>query len=169
MDLILYNKKHHLDKTKEPPRKPGREPSAFPIFVIQKHAASKLHYDFRLEINGVLKSWAIPNGPPDGSRTKYLMVETEDHPIEYSNFEGIIPKGEYGGGTVEIWDRGTFENSTIKDEKIINIDQALKQGHITINLKGGKLHGRFSLILFKQEKNAKKWLLIQKLHDTMVN
>ncbi|MCC7573871.1 MAG: 3'-phosphoesterase [Candidatus Methanofastidiosum sp.] len=117
------------------------------IFVIHKHDATRLHYDFRLEINGTLKSWAIPKFPPTERGVKRLAVLTEDHPLEYANFEGIIPEGDYGAGKVEIWDKGTF--SFIENEK----------NKIVINLDGKRLTGRYCLIRFKdQEKN---WMIFK--------
>src|SRR6188472_4307454 len=108
MSLTEYRKKRNFRVTSEPrggPVKTHRKLS----FVIQKHAASRLHYDFRLEMDGVLKSWAVPRGVPYKRAEKHLAVEVEDHPIEYAQFEGIIPKGQYGGGTVMVWDYGTYE------------------------------------------------------------
>ncbi len=117
------------------------------IFVIQKHEATRLHYDFRIEINGVLKSWAMPKTPPLEKGVKRLAVITEDHSIEYANFEGIIPKGQYGAGKVEIWDKGTF--NLIKNEN----------NKIVIDITGNKLNGRYCLIKFKNEN--KNWMLFK--------
>ena len=116
-------------------------------FVVQEHNASRLHYDLRLERDGVLKSWAVPKGPPTEKGVKRLAVQTEDHPIEYASFEGVIPEGEYGAGTVEIWDRGTYNTEKwMKDEIIIYIE-------------GGKLTGRYCLIKFRKQENA--WLFFK--------
>lgn len=117
------------------------------IYVIQKHNATHLHYDLRLEMDGVLKSWAVPKGPPTQPGIKRLAVEVEDHPIEYASFEGEIPEGEYGAGTVEIWDKGSYTLLERKETKI------------TVDIHGKKLNGIYLLIRFKGKKN---WLLFKK-------
>jgi bifunctional non-homologous end joining protein LigD len=119
-------------------------------FVVQKHAASRLHYDFRLEWNGVLLSWAIPKGPSLDPSVKRLAMLVEDHPIEYSGFEGVIPEGEYGGGTVMLWDRGTWE------PEVDDIDAALRKGDLKFKLHGEKLKGSWVLV-----KTKLGWLLIK--------
>ena len=113
-----------------------------PIFVVQKHAASTLHYDLRLESGGVLKSWAVPKGPSMDPKVRRLAVPTEDHPMAYAGFEGVIPEGHYGAGTVIAWDRGTFTN--MKEGK--GFAESLEEGHATIRLDGEKLRGGFALI-----------------------
>ena len=117
------------------------------IYVIQKHDATHLHYDFRLEIDGVLKSWAIPKEPPTESGVKRLAVQVEDHPIEYATFEGIIPEGQYGAGTVEIWDKGEHVIKDRKDDRLI------------FEIKGDKLKGLYCLVRFKGKEN---WLFFKK-------
>jgi DNA ligase D-like protein (predicted 3'-phosphoesterase) len=161
MSLEDYKKKRNFRKTPEPMETTIE--SKQNIFVIQKHDAGRLHYDFRLEINGVLKSWAIPKGPSLNPKEKRLAVETEDHPIDYAEFEGVIPEDNYGAGMVLIWDKGTFENKTQKNNKDVPIETAYNNGHISIVLNGTKLQGGFALIK-TQRKN--QWLLIKKNDQT---
>lgn len=145
MSLENYNKMRNFRKTGEPEGKVKTGKNN--IYVIQKHDASHLHYDLRLEMDGVLKSWAIPKSPPTERGVKRLAVQTEDHPVDYADFEGVIPEGQYGAGTVEVWDRGTYEPEKRKDDEII------------IQINGRKLKGRYYLIKFKgQEKN---WLFFK--------
>jgi len=152
MKLSDYHKKRDFKKTSEPSGQ-GSDPVTSLIFVVQKHHASHLHYDFRLAIDGVLKSWAIPKGPSLQPAEKRLAVMTEDHPLEYANFEGVIPQGEYGAGTVEIWDRGTWE-------PISDLKTWLKTRKLEFVLHGKKLQGVWVLVGFKDE--PKNWLLIKK-------
>ena len=126
------------------------------IFVVQKHQARNLHYDFRLKIGRVLKSWAVPKKPEGKKGEKRLAVETEDHPLSYATFHGEIPTGNYGAGKVEIWDKGSFKNL-----KNISMRKAYDEGHIEVNLKGGKLKGNFALVNTKFNGNKKNWLLIK--------
>src|SRR6201997_28133 len=129
-------------------------------FVVQKHAATRLHYDFRLAWNGVLKSWAVAKGPSDLPADKRLAVQVEDHPIEYGNFEGTIPKGQYGGGSVMLWDFGEWE--PVDDYK--DVDRALSEGHLKINLHGQKMKGRWALVRMKNRDarpGKPNWLLIK--------
>jgi len=117
------------------------------IYVIQKHAATHLHFDLRLEMDGVLKSWAIPKEPPTSPIVKRLAVQVEDHPVDYASFEGAIPEGEYGAGTVEIWDKGTYKLIDRKEDKLI------------VEIDGAKLSGVYVLVRFKDKKN---WLFFKK-------
>jgi DNA ligase D-like protein (predicted 3'-phosphoesterase) len=153
--LESYTKKRSFEKTPEP--KPKIKSSTRKnIFVIQQHHASHMHFDFRLEIDGVLKSWAVPKGPSTNPRVKRLAAQTEDHPLDYATFEGIIPEG-YGAGTVIVWDTGTYRNLTEKNGKKLSMADAFEQGHIKIDLAGKKLKGGYALTHFKD----KNWLLVK--------
>ncbi|MCL4361757.1 3'-phosphoesterase [Candidatus Dependentiae bacterium] len=151
--LKTYRKKRDFTKTLEPFGKTRKKDTA--IFVIQKHDASHLHYDLRLEIDGVLKSWAVPKGPPTKAGDKKLAMLTEDHPMEYAKFHGTIPEGEYGAGTVEIWDHGKYENLKEQD-----MSRCFKDGKIEIILKGKKVKGKYALIKTKLSE-GKGWLLLK--------
>lgn len=153
--LAEYQRKRRFDETPEPP--PGEGASQRDgSFVVQKHAASRLHYDFRLAIDGVLKSWAVPKGPSLNPADKRLAVQTEDHPMDYANFEGIIPEGNYGAGTVMVWDRGTFEV-----EGGARASEQLARGEIKFRLEGEKLRGSFVLVKFTHGQKGNEWLLIK--------
>lgn len=156
--LEPYKQKRNFSVTSEPKPTTHRQKRPNLRFVVQEHAASHLHYDFRLEMGGALKSWAIPKGPSLNSEDKRLAVQTEDHPLEYQNFEGIIPAGQYGGGTVLIWDRGTYQST---DKTSLMKDY--KKGHLVITLKGKKLKGNFVLQRIKEGEKP-QWLFI-KLRD----
>jgi bifunctional non-homologous end joining protein LigD len=159
--LYEYQRKRKFDKTPEPA--PHR-------FVIQKHAASHLHYDLRLEVNGVLKSWAVPKGPSLDPQIKRLAMMTEDHPLDYRTFEGTIPKGNYGAGEVIVWDRGTYELAHAASEKKVDlqIEEKIEKGHLSIILHGEKLQGEFTLArsrplpLGKGQGEGNTWFLIKK-------
>jgi DNA ligase D-like protein (predicted 3'-phosphoesterase) len=151
-----YQEKRDFSRTPEPSGK-GSRIYREPIFVIQKHAASHLHYDFRLEVDGVLKSWAIPKGPSTDPKDKRLAMPTEDHPLEYANFEGTIPAGEYGGGMVLVWDTGPYRNLTEKKGESIPMAQAVEHGHVKIWLEGKKLKGGYALTRFRTGKDE-SWL-----------
>ncbi len=161
--LKKYKSKRDFKKSPEPPSSKNKPKNQKPIFVIQKHQASRLHYDFRLEIDGVLKSWAIPKGPSLNPAERRLAISVEDHPLAYAELEGVIPEGNYGAGRVEIWDKGSYQN--IRPAKTGEKDDILenyREGKIEIKLKGEKLKGDFALIQMKQ---AKEWLLIKMKED----
>jgi DNA ligase D-like protein (predicted 3'-phosphoesterase) len=128
--------------------------------VVQEHAASTHHFDFRLEVDGALRSWAVPKGPSTDPREKRLAVAVEDHPLDYAEFEGVIPKDEYGGGAVIVWDRGTYENVTEKAGRLQPVADALAACHLMINLDGQKLAGGYALQRIGGGEKA-KWLLIK--------
>ncbi len=153
MALEEYRRKRDPQATSEPFGDAGTRRGGEPIFVVQRHAARRLHYDFRLERDGALASWAVPKGIPLEPGEKVLAVHVEDHPLEYASFEGEIPKGEYGAGTVEIWDRGTYD---LVEEK--------RDGGLTVRLKGERLDGLWSLVPAKLSGDPKNWLLLRK-HD----
>jgi DNA ligase D-like protein (predicted 3'-phosphoesterase) len=157
--LKTYQEKRQFAKTPEPAGG-DREASEAPLFVVQKHAARHLHYDFRLEVEGVLKSWAVPKGPSLNPKDKRLAVPTEDHPLEYADFEGVIPEGEYGAGTVMVWDIGTYRNITEKKGVPVSMAEAVPHGHIKVWLEGKKLRGGFALTRFKKPPDE-AWLLVK--------
>lgn len=142
--LEEYKKKRNFTKTPEPEGEPQKNGDTY---VIQKHDASHLHYDLRLQKDGVLKSWAVPKEPPLTTGVRRLAIQTEDHPVEYALFEGEIPKGEYGAGSVEIWDKGSYTIEKWEEKEII------------VNIQGEKLQGLYCLIKFKSDKN---WLFFKK-------
>ncbi|HZC28621.1 MAG TPA: DNA polymerase ligase N-terminal domain-containing protein, partial [Gaiellaceae bacterium] len=148
--LAEYERKRDPKKTPEPfTAKRGR--SKQPIFVVQRHDARRLHYDFRLEMNGALASWAVPKGVPLEPGEQHLAVHVEDHPLDYATFEGEIPKGEYGAGTVEIWDSGTYE-----------LIEQKRNGGLTVQLHGKRLNGRYALVPAHLSGDPKNWLIVRK-------
>ena len=149
--LAEYNRKRRFGVTPEPAGKMGRAKKEELEFVIQKHRASRLHYDFRIEHDGVMLSWAVPKGPSLDPSNRRFAMQTEDHPIEYNQFEGVIPEGEYGGGTVMIWDRGTWE------PQVEDVGRALTKGDLKFTLHGKKLHGSWVLVRMRE----RQWLLIK--------
>jgi len=159
--LTEYKRKRDFTKTAEPEGKPARPRSRRGLrFVIQKHAASHLHFDFRLELDGVMKSWAVPKGPSYDPSVRRLAMEVEDHPIEYNTFEGTIPKGEYGGGTVMLWDRGTYEPEGGGGEDALR--EAYARGDLKIVLHGKRLHGGWVLVRMRRDEGGRaQWLLIK--------
>nr|WP_239091530.1 DNA polymerase ligase N-terminal domain-containing protein [Streptomyces sp. SID14478] len=178
--MRTYRSKRHFDRTSEPR---GERPAADeahtggetrtdgdePAFVVQIHDASTMHFDFRLEVDGVLKSWAVPKGPSTDPRDKRLALPTEDHPLDYRDFEGVIAQGEYGGGTVIVWDRGTYRpTSHDKRKRPVPFGEALDNGHATFELHGEKLRGQYALTRFhgREEKHGSSgakptWLLVR--------
>lgn len=155
MGLKRYWKKRDFEKTPEPSGKRRVRARVNKLrYCIQKHDATRLHYDFRLELDGVLLSWAVPKGPSLDPAVRRLAVHVEDHPIEYGKFEGLIPKGQYGGGTVLLWDRGTWE--PVGDARA-----GMKKGHLKFRLHGDKLHGTWALVRMDE----KNWLLIKDKDD----
>ncbi|WP_435128555.1 DNA polymerase ligase N-terminal domain-containing protein [Actinacidiphila sp. bgisy144] len=147
--LATYRRKRDFARTAEP-RGGGTPAGGGPAYVVQIHDATRTHFDFRLEVDGVLKSWAVPKGPSTDPRDKRLAVPTEDHPMEYRDFEGVIEAGEYGGGTVIVWDAGGYRNaSTDRSGREIPFAEALARGHASFRLVGGKLRGRWSLTRFR--------------------
>jgi DNA ligase D-like protein (predicted 3'-phosphoesterase) len=161
--LSKYNQKRNFNFTTEPEGAIKKSTTEL-VFVMQKHAASHLHYDFRLEMDGVLKSWVIPKGPSMNPEDKRLAIMVEDHPYDYKDFEGIIPDGNYGAGTVMIWDNGTYaladEVGADNVEKKLRSD--LKEGHLSFILNGKKLKGEFTLVELKTEQEN-TWLLMKKM------
>ena len=165
--LTLYKKKRNFRNTPEPDSN-GKDKAGTHRFVVQRHNASHLHYDFRLQLDGVLKSWAVPKGPSMNSSDKRLAVHVEDHPVSYINFAGTIPKGNYGAGTVEVWDKGGFTPIDEKGKEISDRQALswLKKGELKFKLKGKKLSGSFVLVQLK--KDEKNWLLIKHKDDYAV-
>jgi bifunctional non-homologous end joining protein LigD len=159
MPLEEYRRKREFGTTPEPPGRVQRR-GRRRIFVVQKHDASRLHYDFRLAINGVLVSWAVPKGPSMNPADKRLAVRSEDHPLEYAEFEGVIPPGQYGAGTVMVWDTGTYEPQDSRPP-----DEQLARGKIDVVLQGMKLRGGFTLVetgnRSAKPSQKERWLLIK--------
>jgi bifunctional non-homologous end joining protein LigD len=173
MPLDEYQAKRRFDATPEPTGGQGSGPLRF---VIQKHDASRLHYDFRLEAGGVLKSWAVPKGPSTNPEDKHLAMMVEDHPYDYRTFEGTIPEGQYGAGTVIVWDEGTYEplvwdkqtgetQHLDRDEQDQAVREAIHKGHITFLLHGTKLRGEWALIKMQNSDEENAWLLVKAAKD----
>lgn len=163
--LKPYREKRNFAVTPEPSPSASEQGKAFgkQIFVIQKHDARNLHYDFRLEVDGVLKSWAVPKGPSTDPKIKRLAVMTEDHPLDYAKFEGVIPEGQYGAGTVIVWDIGFYTNMTEKDGQAITVGKAIENGHLAIWLEGKKIKGGYALT-----RTQRGWILV-KMKDKEAN
>lgn len=157
-----YEGKRDFSKTKEPQKGSKKGNKEAPVFVIQKHDATNLHYDFRLEIDDTLKSWSVPKGPSTDPSVKRMAIPTEDHPLEYADFEGTIPEDQYGGGTVMIWDKGTFRNiKKDKDDNPIDLSDSYKMGTVEVELDGKKISGGYALIQMKSGNMKGNWLLIK--------
>jgi DNA ligase D-like protein (predicted 3'-phosphoesterase) len=171
--LERYRGKRDFETTREPApagnsggsrprskRQKVRGKATDPVFVVQEHDASTHHYDFRLEVDGVLVSWSVPKGPSTDPKEKRLAVPTEDHPVEYAEFEGTIPEGEYGGGSVIVWDAGTYRPLTERDGRTLDMGEALQDGHVSVWLEGRKLAGGWSLTRI-----GKNWILVKRRDD----
>jgi len=156
-----YRKRRDFARTSEPIAVKKSQKRGGSTFVIQKHDASHLHYDFRIAINGVLKSWAVPKGPSTNPKVKRLAVPTEDHPLEYAGFEGVIPESQYGAGTVMVWDRGRYSNLRKTDGRPVAMEQALRDGQIEIHLHGKKLKGGYALVRTGGKAKGSRWLLVK--------
>lgn len=159
-----YRGKRDFGRTGEP-RGRSASSGAEPRFVVQIHDASTMHFDFRLQVGDVLKSWSIPKGPSDDPQDKRLAVPTEDHPLEYEEFEGVIPAGEYGGGTVIVWDHGSYEPlSHDRKGRSVDFGESLERGHARFRLKGSKLRGEYALTRFRGGNDGdteEAWLLVK--------
>jgi len=158
MPLEEYRKKRDFKVTPEPSGASASNKTSHLIFVVQKHRATQLHYDFRLEWDGVLLSWAVPKGPSIDPAVKRLAMQVEDHPVDYAGFEGVIPADEYGGGTVMVWDHGTWK------PEVANVDEALRKGDLKFSLDGKKLHGSWAMVRtrgFGSSRSNTSWLLIK--------
>jgi bifunctional non-homologous end joining protein LigD len=169
MTLDVYRGKRHFERTPEPsggaPARRRRGSAATSgRYVVQRHRARRLHYDVRLELGGVLVSWAVPRGPSLDPRDRRLAVQVEDHPLGYYSFEGVIPKGEYGGGDVIVWDWGRWT----ADPSVADASQALRDGELKFRLDGEKLHGAFVLLRVAWRGRNDKWLLIHRRDDEAV-
>ncbi|MGJ5749280.1 DNA ligase D-like protein (predicted 3'-phosphoesterase) [Streptomyces puniciscabiei] len=162
--LRTYRGRRDFERTREPSGQEPRPGGDEPHFVVQIHDASRMHFDFRLQVDDVLKSWSIPKGPSTDPADKRMAVPTEDHPLDYEEFEGVIPKGEYGGGTVIVWDRGTYEPlSHDRRGRPVDFAQSLERGHATFRLHGSKLRGEYALTRFRGDEGEQEaWLLVRK-------
>jgi DNA ligase D-like protein (predicted 3'-phosphoesterase) len=161
-----YERKRDFSKTKEPSARRKRRAKArrrHPRFSIQKHSATSEHYDLRLEVDGVLASWAVPKGPSLDPRDKRLAMRTEDHPLEYLEWEGVIPEGEYGAGPMIVWDRGVFQNiSETRSGQPMDLSQAIEKGDLKVFMLGEKIKGAYALVRTGPAGDREKWLLIKK-------
>lgn len=158
--LDSYRRKRDFARTREP--RPRRGARGGWRFVVQQHAARSVHFDFRLEVDGVLVSWAVPKGPSLNPRHKRLAIRTEDHPVAYASFEGVIPKGQYGAGRVIVWDRGTYRNLLADKPRPATMRTALRRGLLEIALSGRKLRGGFALTRIRGAGQGSQWLLVKR-------
>jgi DNA ligase D-like protein (predicted 3'-phosphoesterase) len=163
-----YERKRDFGKTSEPRAGKRKAEAKHPRFVIQKHAATSLHYDLRLEIGGGLASWAVPKGPSLDPKVKRLAMRTEEHPLEYLDFEGVIPKGSYGGGEMIVWDRGVFQNISgtamagKSSKEKLTLEESLEKGDLKFFLLGDKVRGPFGLFRTSDPGEREQWLLVKK-------
>ncbi len=158
--LAEYRRKRDFTRTREPAG--GKAAAGARLaYVIQKHAASHLHFDLRLELDGVMKSWAVPKGPSLDPTVKRLAMQVEDHPIEYNKFEGTIPEGEYGGGTVMLWDRGTYTAPGSDPDPEATLRRGYEKGDFKFELHGKRLHGSWVLVRIRRDEERRQWLLIK--------
>jgi DNA ligase D-like protein (predicted 3'-phosphoesterase) len=166
--LSEYERKRDFTKTGEPSgakkrKARGKPKRRHPRFSIQKHSATSLHYDLRLEVDGVLASWAVPKGPSLDPRDKRLAMRTEDHPLEYLEWEGVIPKGQYGAGPMIVWDRGVFQNiSETRGGRPMELAEAIAKGDVKVFMLGEKIKGAYALVRTGPAGEREKWLLIKK-------
>jgi DNA ligase D-like protein (predicted 3'-phosphoesterase) len=164
--LADYERKRNFSKTKEPSgkgKRPRRARRKHPRFAFQKHSATSEHYDLRLEVDGVLASWAVPKGPSLDPRDKRLAMRTEDHPLQYLEWEGVIPEGEYGAGPMIVWDRGVFQNiSETRRGEPMELDEAIAKGDVKLFMLGEKIRGAYALVRTGPPSDRERWLLIKK-------
>lgn len=160
-NLEEYRRKRDFRRTSEPHGGHGRRTRGEPRFTVHKHGARSLHYDFRLEDAGVLKSWAVPKGPPSDPAEKAFATPTEDHPLDYADFEGVIPDDQYGAGPVELWDTGTYRNLTADHGHPVPVADGISRGHIAVWLKGRKLRGGYALTRMRRRGRQEGWLLVK--------
>jgi DNA ligase D-like protein (predicted 3'-phosphoesterase) len=158
--LGTYRDKRDPARTTEPPAGPKRRGRGRPRFVVHQHDATTLHYDFRLEAAGVLKSWAVPKGPSTNPKDKRLAMPTEDHPLDYADYEGLIPEGQYGAGPVIVWDAGSYRNLTERDGAAVPVERAVQDGHVAVWLEGRKLSGGYALTRIGKGSRG-RWLLVK--------
>ena len=159
--LAEYRRKRDFKRTAEPRGVRPRRSAARLAYVIQRHEATRLHFDLRLELDGVMKSWAVPKGPSLDPTVKRLAVEVEDHPLEYNTFEGTIPAGEYGGGTVMLWDRGSYDYAGETDDPVAALREGYRRGDLKFELRGKRLRGSWVLVRTRGAGRKGQWLLIK--------